>query len=45
GISLWLSADQKWLALIMLLGAAGLITYQLWLNDFYWRRSMGSAPP
>lgn len=45
GVVLWFTGDRGWLAFITLLGATGLIAYQMWLNNFYWRRSMGIPTP
>jgi hypothetical protein len=41
GIYLLLSRDQGWFALVALLIAATALAVQFWLNDRYWRRSMG----
>ena len=41
GIYLLLSRDQGWFALVALLVASISLGVQFWLNDRYWRRSMG----
>ncbi len=40
GIVLWAGGNQGSFAAVALLFAIGVLAYQLWLNDFYWRRSM-----
>jgi hypothetical protein len=40
GVYLLWSRDLGWFSIVMLLCATGLIAYQMWLNNFYWRRSM-----
>ena len=43
GVYLWVSRDQGAIALLALVCANGGLAFQLWLNDFYWRRSVGLA--
>jgi hypothetical protein len=40
GVYLLWSRDLGWFSIVMLLCATGLIADQMWLNNFYWRRSM-----
>jgi hypothetical protein len=41
GIYFLLTHDQGWFALVALLVATTALAFQFWLNDRYWRRSMG----
>jgi hypothetical protein len=41
GVYLWLTGDQGAIAFVALVAANGGLAYQLWLNNHFWRRSVG----
>ena len=43
GLYLWNTRDQGAIAFVALVAANGGLVYQLWLNNHFWRRSVGLA--
>jgi hypothetical protein len=39
GIAIWISGNQGWFALTAVIGAIGLLAFQIWMNHIYTQRS------
>ena len=39
GIAIWISGNQGWFALVAVIGAIGLLAFQIWMNHVYTQRS------